>query len=444
MILWLTLAAALALDPQQASPPDGPPLPAESATSAVSLLQLDDLVAAAAAHYPRRREVQLRGDIADRRLANLDARFRPSLDLQGAAAYHSEVAQLPGGVVAGPPHDQYSVVLGADQRLWDGGRTRREKAIEEAGRDLDQQQVEVDFFAMRERLEGAFFAALLSEKEVELLATLETDLQAQLGLAESRVEAGVALPGNAAVLAAELEEQRQRRVQAAGERRAALAVAGALAGRELPEESALALPSIAAPPDPVAAARAAAAGSGVGRPELEALARGRRLLAEQRALSGLARKPIVSAFAQGGLGRPPDQNFLERDPTPFAVLGVRLRWQPFDWGVSAREAEVRGLEAEVSQAREQAFLESLSASLEAIARRIEALRSVVAGDDRIVELRSSTSRQVEAQLREGVITPADYLVERNAEHRARLTRERHRLELARDTVDFLTTLGSSR
>jgi outer membrane protein TolC len=444
MIHWLLLATALALDPQQAAPSADPPPSAESATPSAPHLQLDELVAAASEHYPRRREIELRAGIADRRLANLDARFRPSLDLQGAAAYHSEVARLPVGNVAGPPHDQYSVFVGADQRLWDGGRTRQEKAIEQAGRDLDQQQIEVDFFAVRERLEGAYFAALLSEKEIDLIATLEADFEAQLGLAESRVEAGVALPGDAAVLAAELEEQRQRRVQAAGERRAALAVLGALAGRELPDESVLALPAASAPADLGAAARAAAAGSGVGRPEIEALARGRRLLAEQRALTGLAGKPTVSAFAQGGLGRPPDQNFLERDLTPFAVLGLRLRWQPFDWGVAAREAEVRGLEAEVSQAREQAFLESLSASLEGIARRIEALRSVVSADDRIVELRQSTSRQVEAQLREGVITPADYLVERNAEHRARLTRERHRLELARDTVDFLTTLGVSR
>lgn len=445
------LAALLALAPQppEAAPPPAP-APSASAPSAApaaaegSPLRLDELVAAASERYPRRRESELRGEIADRRLANLDARFRPSLDLQGNAAYHSEVAALPGGFAAGPPHDQYTLAVGADQRLWDGGRTRGEKSIEEASRDLDRQQIEVDFFAVRQRLEDAYFAALSSQAEIALLGTLEADLQAQLALAESRVREGVALPGNAASLAAELEEQRQRRAQAEGERRGALAVLSVYSGRELPPGSDLVLPEGGAPADLLAAARAAAAGEGVARPEIEALARGRDLLEAQRALTGLARKPIVSAFAQGGLGRPPDQNFLERDVTPFAVVGLRFRWQPFDWGSAGREGEVRALEADASRARERAFLEGLAASLEAIALRVRSLQEVVAADDRIVELRQATSRQVAAQLREGVVTPADYLVERNAEHRARLTRERHRIEIARATVQFLTTLGVSR
>ena len=152
---------------------------------------------------------------------------------------------------------------------------------------------------------------------------------------------------------------------------------------------------------------------------------------------------VSPASRQGGVGRPADQDFFQQELTPFVVLGVRVRWRPWDWGTSGREAEIRRLEHEVSASRLETFLQNLSAGLRQLARRIQAGREVLASDESILEQRQLSSQQAAAQLRAGVITPSAYLLERNAEHRARLAREQHRLRLARDTVDFLTTLGAS-
>jgi outer membrane protein TolC len=410
----------------------------------VTTLRLEELVAAAAAHDPRQAEVAAYGAIEARRQANLDARFRPSLEAQGQAAYHSAVAEFPGGLIAGPPKDQYDAHLAVDRLLWDGGRTRQEKTLATVGRELEQQGVAVDFFAVRRRLERAFFAALLRRAELDLLATLQADLEAQIDTMETRVTHGVALPGDAAVLKAALEEERQRALEAAAERRAALDVLATLTGRPVPDEAVLVVPPVAVPTDALAVARGVLESSGSAgseRPELTAFALGRRLLDEQRALTALADRPVVSAFARGGVGRPADQDFLEQDPTPYAVVGVRVRWKPWDWGQARREGEIRALEQAVSVARERAFRESLSATLQEGARRMEALQQALASDERIVELREVRRRQAEAQLRQGVLTPTDYLTERNAEHRARLVWEQHRLELARQSVEFHTNLG---
>jgi len=410
-----------------------------STSSPATSLRLEELVAAAAAHDPRQAEVAAHQAIEARRQANLDARFRPSLEAQGQAAYHSAVAEFPGGLIAGPPKDQYDAHLAVDRLLWDGGRTRQEKTLATVGRELEQQGVAVDFFAVRRRLERAFFAALLRRAELDLLATLQADLEAQIDTMETRVTHGVALPGDTAVLKAALEEERQRALEAAAERRAALDVLATLSGRPVPDEAVLVVPPVAVPTDALAVARGVLESSGPAgseRPELTAFA-----LDEQRALTALADRPVVSAFARGGVGRPADQDFLEQDPTPYAVVGVRVRWKPWDWGQARREGEIRALEQAVSVARERAFRESLSATLQEGARRMEALQQALASDERIVELREVRRRQAEAQLREGVLTPTDYLTERNAEHRARLVWEQHRLELARQSVEFHTNLG---
>lgn len=444
---WILTFALAATASQAPALPEAPVAPAESAVPAAAespaTLTLDELVQAASEHYPRRHEQQLRGEIAERRLDNLDARFLPDLQVVGQAAYHSEVPSLPAGLGASPANDQYTVALDADQRIWDGGRTEREKALEEASRDLDTSAVDVDYFGRRQQVESAYFGALASSAEIDLLRTLVEDLEAQVSVLDARVHAGVALAGDRAVLAAEVEGQRQRIVEATGERRAALALLAALTGREIPDDAVLEVPTPQPPADLVAAATAAAAGDGVGRPEIEQARATRQVLQEQIALAGLAKKPTVSAFAQGGIGRPADQDFFQTDPTPFFVLGLRVRWQPVDWGVSGREQEIRNLQLGINASRLATFFDSLSANLRQLAQRIEASRQVLAADDRIVELRQLSSHQAAAQLRAGVITPSAYLLERNAEHRAQLTREQHRLRLARDTVDFVTTLGAS-
>ena len=446
---WTAWGLVFALAPTAVLPAAGQDPDVAKAREAVveaapaDAFTLDELVAAAAAHYPRRREQQLRGEIADNRLEDLDARFLPELGVIGQAAYHTAVPSLPSALGASPPQDQYTLALEADQRLWDGGRTAQEKAVEEAARDLDRAAVDVDFHGWRERVEEGYFRALSGSAELALLHTLTEDLETQLQVLEARVSAGVALAGDRAVLAAELEAHRQRIVEAAAARRAAPELLEALTGRTIGDDAVLAVPDPSPPADLLAAAAAAAKGEGVGRPEMDQARETRRLLQEQVTLAGLGKKPTLSAFAQGGVGRPADQDFFEQNPTPYLVVGLRLRWRPIDWGVSDRMAEIRRLELQVNGSRLETFLTSLSAGLRQLALRIEASRAALKADDRIVDLREVSSHQAAAQLKAGVITPSAYLTERNAEHRARLTREQHRLLLARDTVDFMTTLGTS-
>ncbi len=56
-------------------------------------------------------------------------------------------------------------------------------------------------------------------------------------------------------------------------------------------------------------------------------------------------------------------------------------------------------------------------------------------------LRTEVERQARAQYDEGTITTADYVETRTDVLEARLTLERHRVELAQARASYLTTLG---
>jgi outer membrane protein TolC len=75
--------------------------------------------------------------------------------------------------------------------------------------------------------------------------------------------------------------------------------------------------------------------------------------------------------------------------------------------------------------------------LEEIAR----LKAALADDERIVSLRTEVEREARAQYDEGAITTPDYVEARTDIVEARLTLERHRVELAQARARYLTTLG---
>ncbi|MFN7963386.1 MAG: TolC family protein [Thermoanaerobaculia bacterium] len=401
-------------------------------------LTLPELVAKAAEHDPRHGQPALEDAASALRQANFEARFLPAFTVLGDATYHSDVVEARG---LSPAKDQYSLTVGTEQLLFDGGRTHAEAGIETASRELAKRRVATREFALRQRVEAAYFDALGASAELALIATLTTDLETQLHRVEAQVAGGVALPGNAAVLAAELAGERQRAVEVAAARRGSLDALEQLTGMAIPDQAELALPEPAAPEAALAAARAAAEGEGVARPELEELAGQKQVLERQLALATLPKRPRVTAFLDLGAGRPADQNFAAQDVEPFYRFGLRLRWMPWDWGTAEREGEVLALAQQSVELERQSFLEGLSANLAQLARQIEALASVVAGDAEIVALRERAARQAEAQLREGVITPSDYLTEKNAEHRARLLGEQHRLMLVRARQELSTALG---
>ena len=90
---------------------------------------------------------------------------------------------------------------------------------------------------------------------------------------------------------------------------------------------------------------------------------------------------------------------------------------------------------------EQALARSLARQVVSDLEEIKRLAVGLADDQRVVALRTEVERQARAQHDEGAITTADYVTTRTDVLEARLTLQRHRVELAQARATYLTTLG---
>jgi outer membrane protein TolC len=406
------------------------------------VLSLAEARAAAAARDPRAIQPGLLARATRLRIEAIRREAFPQLALSAQATVQNEAPTVPidlpnGAEPPGAPLQQARAQLEADWSLYDGGRRDARRALEQTRLAEGVAGAEAALYTLREAATETFFGALLLDARTEALGLVADDLQARLRVLRRQAEAGAALAAHAAALEADLLRARQQADEAAAERRAALAVLADLTALPLDSATTLALPA----PQDLSIAEGLQ-GEQIGeRPELERFAARTRRAEAEAALARSAARPTVGLFGQAGVGRPSPFDFLSDEVGAFALAGVRLRWAPFDWGRSRREADAARLQAEVARADADAFRRQLAREVEDDRAQASRLRRAIALDARAVALREEALRVARRQLDEGVLLPDAYTDRLTDLAAARLDQTRHRIELSRAEARLLSTLG---
>jgi outer membrane protein TolC len=244
------------------------------------------------------------------------------------------------------------------------------------------------------------------------------------------------VPAESAAIEATLLQRQQDEDELRTSIDVALARLAILAGRPVPVAAVAALPDLAA-----AAATARQRLPDLrARPEFEQFDRTRDRIGRQSDLAAAQVRPKLSAFGRAGYGRP-GLDFISNEWQPYGLGGVRLLWNAWNWGATARETEAQSLQSLIVTQDEAAFSRGVAEAIAADAAAADRLERALAADRRIIELRSDVERAARVRLAEGVVDASDYLA-RNAELlQARFAQATHQVELAQARARLLTTLG---
>ncbi len=405
-------------------------------------LGLDRLQEAALEHDPRVGQRDLLSAATDLRLDVIAADRLPQVEFNGQATHQSDVTRptfgVPGFALPDFPKNRWQTTLDLEQRLYDGGDVARRRDLEKARHAEAEAALDASLYQLRSDVNSAFFSAFLFQMRAEEYAALVTDLDARLTAVRARVEAGTALGRDAAEIEAERMRASLQRDEARASRRASLAILSDLVGRTLDTAVVLMLP--AAEPELTHPADLAAAAALRRRPEFEQLRLSRARLDREIAYTEVENRPRVFAFGQAGVGTPGLDQF-RTSADAFWQAGIKVEWRPWTWRSAGRKAAAYRLQQDIVTTEERALGRSLARAVETDLEDIVRLKAALADDERIVALRTEVERQARAQYDEGAITTPDYVETRTDVLEARLTLERHRVELAQARSHYLTTLG---
>jgi outer membrane protein TolC len=325
----------------------------------------------------------------------------PRLSLGGQATWQSDVTEvslpLPGMMLPEIPHDQYKLFMDVSQVLYDGGLSSSRAKMELLYAGADSVQVMVDGRKVKEMVIELYASVLYYRQLEELSLTLLERLNKRLDVLQSSADNGVLAGTDILLFRAEVKKAEQALNDAVMAETSMLISLSILTGTELnrqtPFEKPLAVISLS---------------DEVKRPEFSLFMLQKDILNTSQSASSGALRPQFSAFAQGGYGRPA-LNMFSVDFDTYFLAGVRLNWNLYDWGQTAREKQVLELKKRTISLAEENLKQAIAVQLSQQQMEMERLKKQMISDDEIIALYEKVVEQSAVALEQGQITPLDYL-----------------------------------
>ena len=395
-------------------------------------LTLEGCQQAARENYPLVRQLDLIERTQDFTLENASKSWLPQLTLSGKVSYQSDVTKMPlaiPGLEFGLDKDQYQAVLELNQTIWDGGAARQRKEEARAGADVRSGQVEVNLYALRDRVNQLFFGILLIDTRLEQNALLQGQLARNHEQVQACVEQGTATPADLDAVSVEQLDARQAEAELRMNRKAYLEVLGMLTGMEGLENETLVRP-----------AGRTSSSAELLRPELSLYASMRKQLDVREKGLDTGIMPRLSLFAQGAYGDP-GLNMLKGGFEPYYIAGVRLSWNIS--GFYTRKNDKRLLDVDRSDidVQEEAFRLERRMETAQHRRTVERLDTLMKNDDELLRLRANIRKAAEARVEEGTLTVTEMLREVLAEDQARQTKALHEMQRLQALYDMKYVLN---
>ena len=269
-------------------------------------------------------------------------------------------------------------------------------------------------------MSNLYFGILLIEAQrTQNQLNIQT-LQSQLNKAEVALQNGTTLPSNVAELKAEILRVTMQSTEYEATQASYLQMLSIFIGKELTSATQLTLPASELASKPLSSENL--------RPELEVFQLQESLLKAQEKQLNSEYMPKLSAFFQGGYGRP-TLNILNNQADFYYITGVRLQWNLSPLYNLSSKKNILRLSRESLLADRDTFLRNTQLDLTQQSEQLKKLQKLIEQDKENVTLHQSVTQAAQVQLDNGVITTHEYLQKINAQHLAQQTLQLHQIQL---------------
>ena len=397
---------------------------------------LDECIGWAYDNYPQIKEMSLIEMTKGIDLKNAAYAWLPHLNISGKATWQSEVVEMPmdiPGMDINIPHDQYGLTAEFTQQIWDGGTSRSQKELAEAGAEVKKTQLETNLWSIRSRVQNVFLGIILIDKQLELNRLLRESLEISSEEVKSRMEAGVALPSDLDQVSVNILSCLQQRASLDADRKSYVRILGLLTGRDMTDME------LAVPQDAVNYVDDGARDFET-RPEMAFYTAQLKQNEFQRRQLNTLISPKLNLSLQGGYGRP-GMNMLSGDFSGYFVAGLKLQWNIgalYTRGLDKRKVNADAQKIDLTR---KSFILNSSVEAEQKNNAILKARDVLEKDSEIIALRQRIRASGENQYREGTIKMNDYLSMLDEEYKAKANESMHEVQLMMAVYDMKNTIG---
>lgn len=388
------------------------------AQEAVSLEQCQ---AWARENHPVLKQSDLYQQILNLKNENNATSLLPQLTLNGQATYQSDVTKIgisiPNMNIQTADKDQYKFYLDLKQTIWDGGLNKARELINETENAGNQQQVKVELYQLKEKVNQFYFTSFLIQENLNILEKKNGTLTERRKMMESAVKNGMMLSSELDQLLADMVKTDQMVLELESNREAVLSGLAILTGKAVDHLQNMELTTEPKGMD-----------NELKRPEIDLFARQTDLLNVQSEILKKQRNPKLFGFGQAGYGKP-GLNMLNNEFDTYYLVGLGFNWNVLDWKNTSRQRQVLKLQQEIVQTKQESFVRNIDLASDQQNKQIDQLSRLLKTDSELIQIRERITKASASKLENGAINTADYIQDLNAEITARLTLETHKIQL---------------
>nr|AWJ66181.1 type I secretion system, outer membrane component [uncultured bacterium] len=402
--------------------------------SAQQTITLEECFNLVTENYPLAKKAGLLDEQSRLDIEAINTGKLPKLDINAQATYQSDVTslpiQIPNATIEPPNKDQYRATLDLTQSIYNGGLIDASAKVKEATTKVDQQEVEINLYLLKNKVNQLYLSVLLLQENRALLGAKEKQLQTRINEVKAGVEYGTLLPSSADALEVELLKIKQNYSELDYSKSDLIQRLSLLIGRDLNINVALLRPAVFITPQ-----------KETGRPELMLFELQKEQIDFSTELLAKTNSPKISAFAQGGYGNP-GLNMLDNSFNTFYMSGLRLNWNIFDWNKTKTEKQSLQINKDIINTQKEAFELNNNLELVNLQSEIDKLQELIVLDEAIIILRENMVKTAESQLKNGVITSSEFISEFTDMYEAKNNLNLHKTQLLLKQIQYQITKGT--
>ncbi len=399
---------------------------------------LEDCWQKARNNYPLVKQYGLIEKTAEYNLSNANKGYLPQLSISAKATYQSDVTELPealsrrlGITMEGLSKDQYQVAAEASQLIWDGGVINAQKKITNATTEVEKQKVEVDLYALNERVNQLFFSVLLINEQLKQNEILQDELQTNYKKVEAYKQNGVANQADLDAIKVEQINAEQRKIELLNTKTAYLKMLSNFTKMEIDENATLIRPekNLFILQD-----------TANYRPELNLFAAQNKFYENQKKMVNAGNIPKLSAFLQGGYGKPAF-NMFANEFAPFYIGGIRFSWNLSGLYSTKNNISKLDINKQNVAIQKETFLFNTNLKNEQDKVTIKNLELLLNTDGEIIRLRENIKNVAASKVENGTLTVTDLIREINAENQAKQLKSLHEIQLLKSLYELKNNIN---
>lgn len=353
----------------------------------------------------------------------------PKIDVNAQATYQSDVIGLPTSLpgIQSINKDQYRATLDVNQLIYNGGIIEANSKLKEAQTKTLQQQVAVNLYQLKSRINYSYMMILLFQDQRELLVAKQNTINSKIKEVKSGVKNGAILPASEQVLEAELLKLEQALTENSFQRIKELQNLASLTTTTFEATTILEKPITNLETNGT-------------RPEIQFFDLQQNQIEASKDIISKSNLPKLNAFGQAGYGNP-GLNMLDNSFQGFYIVGLKLNWNVFDWNKSKTDKQALDIAKQIVTTEKETFETNNQMQINELQSEISKMEIILKTDVKIIQLREKVVKSSDSQLRNGVITSSDYITELNHLFDAKTNQKVHETQLELAKINYQTIKG---